>query len=170
MADLSYTHERNEQLAAHINAFNRWNDAWQRKNLREALWLYAVIDNRHEIAHLQQHFGVTRQKIQHTFNWLRRWDWQIVHVCHGVYDLIPPENYQPDPPRPGQLSSSERRKRGWSMPKPKRKPLTVEGITSLRAQGYTMRDIARYYGVEFSTPYQVLRRAKLREEQRNSPF
>lgn len=48
--------------------------------------------------------------------------------------------------------------------------LTLEDVTSMLELGFTLPEIGRYYAVEYSTPYQVLRRAKRKTETTNSLF
>jgi hypothetical protein len=43
--------------------------------------------------------------------------------------------------------------------------LTVDDVTSLQEIGLTLPEIGRYYGVEYSTPYQLLRRANLKQQE-----
>lgn len=158
------------RAAEGIDAFNReiaiWqrklDAAWEGKRLREYLWLRQG-EVRTDV--LRRHFGVTSQKLAHTFAWLRRWGWRVEVTYRTRYwvqvKLIHPPNYRERMPSLGEIAPSKRKP-----PKPKREPkrrLTVDEITSLQARGYSLGGIARKFNLHPSTPCQILRRARLRE-------
>lgn len=153
-----FTQEDIKKLYRRIQAFSRWNDAWMRKDLRAALWLWGAVmpTSTHEIKHLVHHYEVNHGIVYAAFNWLRAWGWTVERCGWGWRRCTIPANYK-----------QFRRIPKWGATP--RKPilarrLTVDDITSMQAQGYTMAQIARHYGVEASTPYQVLHRAKLRQD------
>lgn len=152
-----------------LERFNLLIAAWNAKDMRAYLWrkpaagIY-ICDTKH----MQRHFRVDRYQINHALNWLRHWGWYVEAQSRYNYMLMPPLDYQLEPPLLYERVPSKRKK--VKPPKPPAfrrlrfsRPLTVDDITSLQAQGMTMRQIAKHLGVEWSTPYQVLRRAKLRE-------
>lgn len=155
--------EEYQRLSDHIDAFNRMIDAWERCSLREYLWLCSGVDiHEHETHYLMKHFCVTRQKLLHAFYWLRRWGWQVERLRFTVYKLTPPADYRPLPPRPGQQAHPKRKK--VKLTKPGR-TLSADYIAALQAEGYTQAQIAKHYGYHYSTSSQILRRARLREQQ-----
>lgn len=167
------THEEYQRAFDMIEDFNRriaiWEGkldaAWEGKRLREYLWLRQG-EIRSRV--LLDHFEVGYPQMARVIAWLRRWGWRVYYDRHTrVYKFYQPTDYQDVPPigkvSPGKRKPPKKRKnKKWRTPSDVR--LSPDEITSLQAQGYSLGQIARAYNLHPSTPCQILRRARIKEQ------